>query len=34
MRALLTHDRKQIPLDGIASSIEHRPPPAGSIVRS
>lgn len=34
MRALLTHDRKQIPLEGIASSIEHRPPPFKSIARS
>jgi hypothetical protein len=34
MHALLTHDRKQIRLEGIASSIEHRPPPSASIVRS
>jgi hypothetical protein len=27
MHALLTHDRKQVPLKGVAPSVENRPPP-------
>ncbi len=27
MLALLTHDRRQVPLDGVAPAVENRPPP-------